>query len=432
MDYTKYHTLLKEFIKYKSISTDSKYTQGIQETANWLSNLFKDNNFDVDQVKGYGNDIIVAKYKISSNAKSVLVYGHYDVQPANIDEGWTEDPFELCENNGRLFARGVVDNKGQVLIHIATVLDLIDKKELGYNIIFMVEGNEETGSPLLEKFIHDYKDKLKCDYVFFSDGELSMGYPIIESGFRGVLNLILTIKTSSKDNHSGLFGGSIPNASHVLTNVISQMHDQDGILSLPGLDNTVPEISIPEIPFDENEFKHVTGSKVRLNNSLNFYLQNGYLTSAEVTTLNSGYQGEGFRNAIPGYAFAKINFRIAPQHNLEMVKKAFEAYLSQVIPEYVEYSLDFHEGAEPITLDTDNEFAQKAEQIAAEVYGVNCYKKFCGAIVPVSGIFKDVLKAPVISLGLGNEDCNMHGVNENFEIDLIKKGLNLSNKVFKK
>ena len=438
MNYTSYNQLLKEYIRFKSVSTDEKYKADVNDTADWLYNLLKNKGFEAEKISGYGNDIVLAKYIASTEYKTVLVYGHYDVQPAEKSEGWKNEPFDLYEEEGKLYARGVVDNKGQNLIHIASVLDLIEKNSLGFNVIFMLEGNEETGSPLLDKFVQDYAEKLRCDFVFFSDGELTMEHPVIETGFRGVMNVILKVKTSEKDNHSGLYGGSIPNAANILSKLLAGMHDDTGLLQLPGLENTLAGIDeslvkdIQKIPFEENTFLQNCGAKVRYNNQENFYLQNGYLTSAEVTTLNSGYLGEGFRNAIPGKAFAKINFRISPKHNSKQVIDAFTDYISQNIPQYAEFEIVSEEASEPISLDIKNEFARKAKELATDIYGKECYFKLCGAIVPVAGTFKDILHVPVISLGLGNEDCNMHGVNENYDIELIQKGLNLSNKFFTK
>jgi acetylornithine deacetylase/succinyl-diaminopimelate desuccinylase-like protein len=434
MNYENYKSLLKEFVSFKSISTDENYKSDVAAVAKWLYDLMSRFGLDVKLVSGYGNDIVLGKYVVSPDANTVLIYGHYDVQPASKEEGWKKDPFELYEDDNKLYARGVVDNKGQILIHLFTVIELIQKSQLRYNVVFMIEGNEETGSPLLDKFVQDYVNELKCDFVFFSDGELTMSHPVIETGFRGIVNVILKITTSQKDNHSGLYGGTIPNAAHVLSRLIADMHDDNGVLMLPGLDNTVEGIDkrlvkdSESIPFDEDTFLRNTGAKVRFNNKMNFYLQNGYLTSAEVTTLSAGYLGEGFRNAIPGTAIAKINFRISPKHSSQEVLNAFENYLQSHMPSYADYSLEFSEACEPILIDVNNAYASELKSIAHQVYGKDCYFKLCGAIVPVAGTFQSILKVPVISLGLGNEDCNMHGVNENYDIELIKKGLYLSNK----
>lgn len=433
-----YLKLLNEFVSYKSISTDQNYKDEVYKTALWLKNLFLSKNFEVDLIEGYDNPIVIAKYNVSNDLDTVLIYGHYDVQPASKEDGWVNDPFDLKVDNNKAYARGVVDNKGQVLLHIYSIFNLIEKGLLRYNVIFMIEGNEETGSPLLHKFVQNYSNNLKANFVFFSDGELTMGYPTIESGFRGILNVTLKIITSSKDNHSGLYGGSIPNASLVLSQLISKMYDANYVLNLPGLNNTLenadPKIlqDVSLIPFDESLFLSNTGVATRLNKNLNFYLQTGYLTSAEITTLNSGYLGVGYRNAIPGSAMAKINFRISPNHTTSQVISSFKKFLENNIPSYAKFELDLSEAIEPISINLNNKYVFDAKNIASQVYNKDCYFKLCGAIVPIAGLFQDILNIPVISLGLGNEDCNMHGVNENFDLNLLQKGLEFSNRFFSK
>lgn len=183
--FTQYKKQLSEFITYKSISTDKSYKSEIEGVVKWLEDTFKENEFAVNVVHGYGNPIVVARYEVSNLYETCLIYGHYDVQPANKEDGWRSDPFELIEDNGRLYARGVVDNKGQVLIHMATIFSLIKEKNLNQNIVFMIEGDEETGSPKMPQFIKDHAELLNADYALISDGERG-DVPTIEVGFRGV------------------------------------------------------------------------------------------------------------------------------------------------------------------------------------------------------------------------------------------------------
>lgn len=433
-----YLALLKEFLSFKSVSTDSQFKDEVKKTAEWLNTLFADNGFETKLVEGYGNPIVLSSFNKIDRAPTALLYGHYDVQPASQEEGWSSDPFSVTEKDGRLVARGSVDNKGQVLIHIASILELIKSGNLKYNIKFIIEGNEETGSPDLVKFIEDYKKELTSDFVIFSDGQLTMGHPVIDIGYRGIFNTTLTVKTSDKDNHSGLYGGSIPNAATELIRIISKLHDVNGVLQLEGLDNTIEKLDKAivddnmKVPFENSEFLSNTGAKTKLNKDINFYLQTGYLTSAEVTGFKAGYTEEGYRNAIPGKAMAKINFRISPLHSAEDVKKKFEDFVKQHAPDYIEYNFDVSEINEPIDIDINNQYMSAVKTLLEKVYNTEAYFKACGAIVPVAGLFKDVLNVPVVSVGLGNEDCNMHGANENFTIDLVKKGLEFSKTFFSK
>jgi acetylornithine deacetylase/succinyl-diaminopimelate desuccinylase-like protein len=263
-----------------------------------------------------------------------------------------------------------------------------------------------------------------------------MDHPTIDVGFRGIFNCTLTLKTSEKDNHSGLYGGSIPNAALELGKILSSMYDTDGVLDLEGVDNNIENIESEiisnnqKLPFDLQNFLSNSGAKRRqIAGKIDFYTQTGFLTSAEITTLRSGYLGVGYRNAVPGVAEAKINFRISPRLKTKDVIESFKSFINSKQSDYFDLALNVDQESEPIALPTDNSFVQKAKDIATEVYGKEGLFRYCGAIVPVAGIFKDVLGVPVISIGLGNEDCNMHGVNENFEVDLVEKGLRFSERM---
>jgi len=428
-----YRQLVTDFIRTKSISTDKSFQSGIDATVDWLNQQFSAREFKVEVVTGYGNPLVVANYHHDDSLKTILIYGHYDVQPAEMADGWASEPFEVTERDGRLYARGIVDNKGQVLIHIAGVFELIEQGKLKYNVKFLLEGDEESGSEKIDQFLVDKRDLLLADVVMYSDGELIMDHPAIDIGYRGIFNCELTITTSSKDNHSGIYGGSIPNAARVLSNVLSQMHDDNQVLQLPNLDNTLDsvETQILEnnklIPYEDGDFQDVTGAKIRLNaDKVNFYSQVGLLTSAEVTTLNSGYMGVGYRNAIAGKAAAKINFRISPQHVTAEVLKSFEEFLKVKMPTYANYTFVVDTSSEPISLPIDNDYIVEAKGLLEDIYAQKAFFALSGAIVPISGLLKESLNVPVISIGLGNQDCNMHGVDENFRIDLIEKGLEFS------
>ena len=201
--YNIYVDLLKEYIEFRSISTLADPLP-IRKTLAWLTSTFRQRGFKINVIEGYDNPIILAELEINKEYPTVLIYGHYDVQPASMAE-WGEDPFSLTEKNNRLYGRGVVDNKGQMLVHLATVIQLIQKDALKYNIKFLVEGNEETGSPSIERFIFEYEKELKSDFVLISDGALAGNKPTIEMGLRGVVNTTLVVKTSDREMHSGMY-----------------------------------------------------------------------------------------------------------------------------------------------------------------------------------------------------------------------------------
>lgn len=437
--YTQYLQLLKDFIALKSVSTDSNFKTEIDKTAQWLQNLLSTNGFKVEIIEGYDNPLVFAEYISDPKNETCLIYGHYDVQPASLEDGWNSDPFELTEKDGRLVARGSVDNKGQILIHIASIIDLIKEGALNYNIKFLIEGNEETGSPNLRKFVEEKADKLKADFIMISDGELTMGHPTIELGFRGVFNSTVSVKTSTKDVHSGLYGGTMPSATFELIKILGKIKDEKGNILIPNYYYNVPEILEEEkatnasIPFNVEEFKNLTGSKKLLTEEgLNFYDQVGFRPSVEITGIKGGYIGEGYKNIVPGYAEAKVSFRITADQDPHECAQMFEKYIQSLAPNYLEVNVKSDQFSKGVKLDVTSKYADKAKDLLAEVFETNCLLKYCGATLPIVTDFSEVLKTPQVLVPLGNEDCNMHGADENFSIDILKRGLAFSNKFFGK
>ena len=206
-----YKKLLKEYVSIKSISTDENYAGEMKRMVSWLSDLLKKNSFKVELLPGKKtNPVLFAEYIQSNKLETVLVYGHYDVQPGEKEDGWKSEPFTLTERAGRLYARGVVDNKGQNLIHIVTVLNLIKEGKLKYNVKFLIEGNEETGNADMRNILMKHKAKLKTDHIIVSDGEIAGNTPTIEASLRGGFNMKVTFTTAKNNLHSGLCGGAVP------------------------------------------------------------------------------------------------------------------------------------------------------------------------------------------------------------------------------
>lgn len=438
MDSQKYYKeLLEEVLRFKSISTDKQYADGIESTVLWFESLFKSHGFEVVTTRGFGNPIIVAKLTIDEKLPTCLVYGHYDVQPAELSDGWKSDPFTLTEREGRLFGRGVVDNKGQVLIHIATVLQLAKENKLNQNVKFMIEGDEETGSPLMEKFVEEKKDLLVADYTLISDGEMNIESPVIEAGFRGGLNSTLTVRSAKADQHSGIFGGAIPNSASIMANVLSKIIDYSGKVIVPNFFDKVDPIEgkIKEnnesLPFNDEDYMKVAGvSYLTKVDGVDVMSQVGLLPTIQITGLNSGYVGEGYRNSVPSVTMAKLNFRLVKSQDPDEVIEQFRKYLGEMIPRGIEWNWETTESYEGIKLDLDNEIVRKTEKILAEAYGKKVVYKFSGGGLPIVTLFDQVLGIPNVLVPLGNEDCAMHSVDENFDLKYLDKGLAFSKKFF--
>lgn len=437
--YNTYISLLKDFIRFKSVSTDPAFLDDINKTADFLGKTFTTADFDVEIVTEYDNPLVLARYQVDPKAQTVMVYGHYDVQPAAKEDGWSTDPWDLTEKEGRLLARGAIDNKGQVMIHIATVLDLIQRGELKYNVTFFIEGNEETGSPNLEQFVHDYKEKLTSDIIIISDGEITGENPNIEVGFRGGINLTLNFKTSHTELHSGLYGGVVPNAAHEMSKFLAGLHKNVNEVQIPGF---YDDVALPtqaqlnnnaKIPFDADEYTRITGTKYYTTESnYDVYTQVGLRPAIEVTGVESGYVGAGYKNGVPPRATAKINFRLVSNQSPKDILEKFKTFVAQSVPEYVDWDVDAGDGYVPTLLDVSDEVFETANALLADVYSQDVIYKYVGGGIPIVEVFQYVIGAPQLLIPLANEDCNMHGIDENFRIDLAKKGLEFSRRFFGK
>lgn len=434
---TTYQNIVGELLKFKSISTDPAYQKDIHATAKWLVNLFHQSGFQARAVENYGNPIVVASYVVDESAPTALIYGHYDVQPAVFEEGWESDPFTLTQRNGRLYGRGVIDNKGQVSVHIASIFSLIENGELSQNVIFMIEGDEETGSPLLSQFVRDHTDLIRANYVVVSDGEVVGGQPVLERGYRGCFNATLSLTTSNTDLHSGMYGGAVPSASHELMYVLSQMVSADGNIAIPTWNEDVPVVDKAtlqdhaRLPFSEEEFQRITGVKKRFSrNGYDFCTQTTRQPSLVVTGIQTGYTGVGYRNSVPSQAVAKLNFRLAPGQDPERLLNLLRKYLKEALPSYVDFVLETDDPSAGIEISLTEPVIQEAQAILKSVYGQDPLRKFVGGTIPIVSDFAQILKVPQVLVPLANEDCAMHAANENFDLEHLEHGLAFSEAFF--
>lgn len=431
--YQKYQKFLKKFVSFKSVSTDPQFASEIEKTAKWLEINLSDNGFDTQVITGYENPVVLATYCHDPHAKTILIYGHYDVQPARLEDGWDSQPYELTEKNGRLFGRGAVDNKGQIAIYLVTVFELIKLKKLNHNIKFLIEGNEETGSDRLSDFIKDHQELFASDFVVISDSEIASGHPAIEVGFRGVINASITFTTSDRDLHSGLFGGSVPNAAHELISLIEKLYKGKTTIAIDGFYDDVIKPTKSELqnhrsfPFSKDHHYKVTGTKALFSeNNYDFYTQTGLRPSIEITGFESGYNGVGFKNAVPHTATVKLNIRIVPNQDPKLIASGFEKFVKKHTPPYVTCKLRVGDGNKPIRIDATSELATKAALLLEKTFNKKVLYKYCGATIPIVVDFEEILHIPQVLIPFCNEDCNMHGANENFEIELIKKDISFA------
>lgn len=428
--FTTYKALLAEFIACKSISTDPSFQSEMKKTVVWLKNLLSRNGFKVKLIEGkHSNPLIIAQLRHNPKLPTVLVYGHYDIQPAEMADGWASDPFTLTERSGRLIARGVVDNKGQILAHIVSVIDAHQAKSLAYNVVFVIEGNEESGNVDIAAQVKAHRKELACDFAVISDGEIVGDYPVIEASLRGGGNIRVQYTTAPSDQHSGLYGGTIPSAAYELTRVLASLRDAKNRVAVPGFYKGAPAITKAQrannLELGEcASVTKLTGTRALVTEAgIDPYSQIGLRPTLEVTGIRSGYTGEGFKNIVPGHAEARINVRTVAGQDSKQVVNAVVSYLKKMTPAYVKATITAKDPYPAIALPVDSPEARKVSALLERAYGKKVLRKYVGGGIPVVHDFVTGLRVPVLLVSFGNDDCNMHGINENFRIGHIKKAL---------
>lgn len=440
--YVTYKHLLNEFLNFPSVSTDPSHSKDINNTALWLEKTFKSNGFATQIWRTENTNPVVFSEFLPLNTDhrsltTVLIYGHYDVQPASKTEGWATDPFTLGEDKNRFYGRGVIDNKGQVLVHIATVINLIKQGRLKHNVKFIIEGNEETGNNSLSTSVKKHAVELTCDFVLVSDGELTNNQPTIEVSLRGGFNCTLTYTTAKNNLHSGMWGGSVPNAAHELSKFIAKLFDGNGSVIFKEfyLDLDVPTRSQLEnnqrLAKQSGVLTKLAGVKKLIIDPLyDFFTTTGLRPTIQVTGFKSGYVDAGYSNIIPAEAEVRLNFRLAPSQKSKNISEAFAEYVKKNVPKHVDYKLVFNGPHEPIKVSVDNKYLIQIEKILEKVYKQKVNRRNVGGAIPFVADVKSILGVDAVLVPLANKDCNMHGANENFDKKYLKKALEFSNDFF--
>lgn len=440
MKYEEYIRLLSKLVSFKSISTDPAYHKDIELVVTWLKTLLVTNGFAVKLLKGPStNPVIFAHKTVDPKTETVLLYGHYDVQPATKSDGWESDPFTLTQKAGSLIGRGVVDNKGQFLIHLATILHLNQSGKLKYNVKILLEGNEETANEDLAVLVKKHRRELAADKILISDGELSGDTPVIDTSFRGGFNIKVTYTTANTPVHSGIFGGAIPNAAYELTKTLAKLYNTKNKVSFSDFYNGVQKPTRDQIANNIRSFSGFEAIKksigVRKNlteKGVDFLTQTGLRPTIQISGLKAGYIGDGFANIVPSTAEVRMNVRTAPTQDYKKAQVALIKFLDKNTPAYVRMTYQVVGGHQGISFPTNTLQAQEIKLLLEKSHGKKAIFKNVGGAIPVVADFKHIFGKDTVSVGLGNEDCNMHGINENFKIDLVKKGLKFSQLFFSK
>lgn len=374
-----------DFLKIPSVSADPEFKNDVKTAAEWVKNaLQKAGCLKTEIIKTPGHPIVYGEYLIDSSLPTVLVYGHYDVQPPDPVELWDSPPFEPIVKateihpDGAVFARGACDDKGQVFMHIKALEVMLNEGELDCNIKFMIEGEEEVGSDNLEEFVKNNKEKLNCDIILISDtGMISKTQPSISTGLRGLSYMEVTVTGPNRDLHSGLYGGSVANPINILCDMIAKLHDKDRKVTIPGFYDRVEELSqedrneMAKAPFDLEEFKSSIGiNAVQGEAGYNNEERRTIRPTLDVNGIWGGYIGEGAKTVIASKAHAKISMRLVPDQEWNEISDLFSNYFTSLAPEGVKVEVLKHHGGYAYVTPTDTIGYQAAHKAYNDTFGI--------------------------------------------------------------
>jgi acetylornithine deacetylase/succinyl-diaminopimelate desuccinylase-like protein len=429
---------LIELLKIPSISADSAYKKDVLLTADFVLNSLKKagcNNVELCETPGY--PIIYGEKIIDKNLPTVLVYGHYDVQPADPIELWTSPPFEPVIKNteihpeGAIFARGACDDKGQMYMHVKALEYMTSTGNLPCNVKFMIEGEEEVGSESLAWFVPRNKEKLANDVILISDtGMIGNDIPSITTGLRGLSYVEVEVTGPNRDLHSGLYGGAVANPINILTKMIASLHDENNHITIPGFYDNVEELSTEEraemakAPFSLDQYKdalkidEVFGEEGYSTNE-----RNSIRPTLDVNGIWGGYIGEGAKTVIASKAFAKISMRLVPNQDWRNITELFKKHFESIAPKSVTVKVTPHHGGQGYVTPTNN-IAYKAASKAYETsFGKTPIPQRSGGSIPIVALFEEELKSKTILMGFGLDSDAIHSPNEHFGVWNYLKGI---------
>lgn len=421
-----------DFLRIPSVSTSDTHQPDIQNAANFLVNKLIEIGFD--QVGAFAtprHPIVYAEKLVDPHKPTILVYGHYDVQPPDPLDQWHYPPFEPQIEGDYIFARGASDMKGQIWATITAFDSIIKNSELPVNIKFLIEGEEEIGSPSLDAFLNEHKAMLKCDVVLNPDaGMVAPDKPTITYGLRGLAYFELRVFGPSADLHSGLFGGVVDNPANVLCRLIAGMHDVSGRVMLPGFYRHVRAIAPEEsaelsrIGLDDDTLKSMTGVPT-LGGEDGFQPVEriGARPTLDVNGLYAGYIDKGAKTIIPAYALAKISTRLVPDQDPESVYRSLQTYLEENAPETVRWELDYLSGAPAYIAEDDAPGVNQFVNALKVTWGVQPLRKREGGSIPVATAMKNILGVDSIITGFGLPNDQIHSPNERMHLPTHQKGV---------
>lgn len=423
---------LSDLLRIPSISAEAGHGPDMRRCAEWLAASLRKAGADRAEVMPTaGNPVVYAEKIVDPTAKTVLVYGHYDVMPVEPLDEWRTEPFEPVVKDGRIWCRGADDDKGQLFMHAKAFETLCATGTLPCNVKFMLEGEEEIGSGALYRFCEEHRDLLHADVILVSDTSMiSMEIPSITVGLRGLAYMEVEVTGPDKDLHSGLFGGAVANPANVLARLIASLTDDKGRVTIPGFYDDVRELSdeerraFNEAPFDLAAYKRsLSIGDVAGEEGYTTLERTGIRPTLDVNGIWSGHTGEGTKTIIPSKAWAKISMRLVPNQDYRKIARLFERHFRAIAPPSVRVEVRTLHGGMPYLSPTDMPAYRAAERAVEERFGRKPLPFFSGGSIPVISGFEEILGIKSLLLGFGLAQDAIHSPNENYGLDQFFTGI---------
>lgn len=423
---------LLELLRIPSVSADSRHNEDTKRCAEAVKQRLTDAGADkVEVCPTAGHPIVYGEKIIDPSLPTVLVYGHYDVQPPDPLDLWTSPPFEPVIKDGKIYARGSADDKGQFYMHVKAFETMNKTNTLPCNIKFMIEGEEEVGSNNLGVFLENNKERLKADVVLISDTSMiSMENPSIDTGLRGLAYMEVAVTGANRDLHSGVYGGAVANPATILAKMIASLHDENNHVTIPGFYNGVQELttaereSLNKAPFDEAEYKKDLGvDELWGEKGYSTIERTGIRPTLEVNGIWGGYTGEGAKTVLPGKAFAKISMRLVPGQDWVAISDLFKAHFEKIAPKSVKVAVTAHHGGSPYVTPTETIAFKAASKAISTTFGKDPIPVRGGGSIPIVALFEKTLGLKTVLMGFGLDSDNLHSPNEKYGLENFYKGI---------
>ena len=434
-NYPRFVDELKALLRIPSVSTLPEHTADVAATASWLADEMKRIGLEnVEVIKTAGHPLVYGNWLHAAGKPTCVCYGHYDVQPPDPLDEWISPPFEPAERNGNLYARGAVDDKGQMYIHIKALESLFkaNNGKLPINVRIILEGEEEVGGEQIAEFVHKHSDRLKADFALISDTELfAPDLPTLCVGLRGMVYTEIEARGAKIDLHSGMYGGAAPNPFIALAQIIARLKDSSGRILIPGFYDAVKAPSEEELktwkqlPFDEEHYRRTEVGSSRLTGEPGFSVleRTWARPTLDVHGMPGGFTGTGAKTVIPAKATAKISMRLVPDMEPDKIFAQYKSYVESLTPAGITLDVRMIHSAEASIISTDNPYIQAATRALKLVWNKDAVFIRSGGSIPIVGDFERYLKIPSVMMGFGLPDDNLHAPNEKFHLANFYRGI---------